>query len=116
MLSQAGGRGEMADAPGLGPGGGNTVGVQVPPPALEIPQVGTHHCYAQSPIVYGGMGMGRVLRVVLAVAIALIGLVLYPVAHAADMVAAYGQWTMSGKTGTVVIPGDRFPAGDVTTN
>jgi hypothetical protein len=106
----------MADAPGLGPGGGNTVGVQVPPPALEIPQVGTHHCYAQSPIVYGGMGMGRVLRVVLAVAIALIGLVLYPVAHAADMVAEYGQWTMSGKTGTVVIPGDRFPAGDVTTN
>ena len=30
----AGGRGEMAYAAGLGPVGGDTVGVQIPPPAL----------------------------------------------------------------------------------
>src|SRR5579863_4795802 len=29
------GRGEMADAAGLGPVGGNTVGVRIPPPALK---------------------------------------------------------------------------------
>ena len=30
-----GGRGEMAYAAGLGPVGGDTVGVQIPPPALK---------------------------------------------------------------------------------
>jgi uncharacterized repeat protein (TIGR01451 family) len=62
------------------------------------------------------MGMGRFLRVVLAVAIGLVGLVLYPVAHASDMVAEYGDWTISGKTGTVIVPGSYFPAGDVSSN
>jgi hypothetical protein len=32
-----GGRGEMAYAAGLGPVGGDTVGVQIPPPALKEP-------------------------------------------------------------------------------
>jgi hypothetical protein len=62
------------------------------------------------------MDMGRVLRVVLAAAIALIGMVLYPAAHAADLVAEYGHWDMSGKTGTVTVPGGMFPVGDVTTD
>jgi Domain of unknown function DUF11 len=73
-------------------------------------------CYAQSPSFYGGTGMGRYLRVVLAVSIALIGTVLYPVAHASDVVAEYGDWTVSGKAGTVIVPGSYFPVGDVTTN
>jgi hypothetical protein len=52
----------------------------------------------------------------LAIAIALIGLVLYPVAHAADLAAEYGHWDMSGKTGTVTVPGGKFPVGDVSTD
>src|SRR5271166_4538873 len=36
----AGGRGEMAYAAGLGPVGGDTVGVRIPPPALKVVQDG----------------------------------------------------------------------------
>jgi uncharacterized repeat protein (TIGR01451 family) len=62
------------------------------------------------------MGMARYIRVTLAVAIALVGAVLYPAAQAANTVAEYGHWTMNGKTGTVEVPVGTFPAGDVTTN
>jgi uncharacterized repeat protein (TIGR01451 family) len=60
--------------------------------------------------------MGRYVRAVLAVAIAFVGLALYPVAHASDIVAEYGDWTITGKTGTVIVPGSYFPVGDVTSN
>ncbi|HEY1625574.1 MAG TPA: hypothetical protein VGG16_17420 [Streptosporangiaceae bacterium] len=52
----------------------------------------------------------------LAAAIALGGVVLYPAAHASDIVAEYGDWTVSGKTGTVMVPGSYFPVGDVDSN
>jgi hypothetical protein len=61
------------------------------------------------------MDMGRYSRVVPAVAIALIGVALYPVAHAA-IVGEYGQWTVSGKTGTVFAPDAHFPTGSVSSN
>jgi hypothetical protein len=57
------------------------------------------------------MGMGRYLRVVLAVAIALIGVALNPVAHASGTAGVYGDWTLSGKTGTVIVPDADLPAG-----
>lgn len=60
--------------------------------------------------------MGRYVRVALAVAITLGGVMLYPAAHASDIVAEYGNWTISGKTGTVMIPGSYFPVGDVSTD
>jgi hypothetical protein len=62
------------------------------------------------------MGMGRYVRVALAVAIALGGVMLYPAAHASDIVAEYGSWTISGKTGTVMVPGSYFPVGKVSTD
>ena len=37
-VTASGGRGEMAYAAGLGPVGGDTVGVQIPPPALREPE------------------------------------------------------------------------------
>src|SRR5580698_9343360 len=80
---------------------------------IEITAGQASCCYAQSPIVYEGMGMGRYSRVVPAVAIALIGVALYPVAHAA-IVGEYGQWTVSGKTGTVFAPDAHFPTGSVS--
>ena len=55
-------------------------------------------------------------RAALAVAIASAGVVLYPAAHASDIVAEYGDWTVSGKTGTVIVPGSYFPVGDAATN
>jgi uncharacterized repeat protein (TIGR01451 family) len=61
------------------------------------------------------MGMGRYVRVALAVAIGLVpfsGLI----AHAADIVAEYGEWEVSGKSGTVIVPGSYFPVGDVTSD
>ena len=60
--------------------------------------------------------LGGCARVALAAAIALGGVALYPAAHASDIVAEYGDWTVSGKTGTVVVPGSYFPVGDVTSN
>jgi uncharacterized repeat protein (TIGR01451 family) len=59
--------------------------------------------------------MGRYVRVALAVAI---GLVFLPVlaAHGSDIVAEYGEWTISGKTGTVEVPEGHFPVGNVTSD
>jgi uncharacterized repeat protein (TIGR01451 family) len=64
------------------------------------------------------MDMDRFVRVVLAAVIGLAGMTLLPprIAHASDIVAEYGTWAVSGKTGTVVVPGSYFPVGDVSSD